>query len=440
MPPKTQEHTGNGVNTRLEDRIAARRRNFNDHTRAIPSAPQVRAPTLTGSLSRKDAIIASINNRRPQIATANLGRQTVAKGVRAVAGRRISVAQVTDRGSVVTTKSGIVRSTKIRHARLGMDGERISFRQPLTDMSLAAGTNQAFGNSGTLATVTSAQWICLSPDILNGPVAAKATWYNRYRFSHITIHYRSACATSMALAASVGIVDGFPSVVPANFSNVRLCEPSVVFPLWQDNVTISHSFRTDELYYTLYDATNLATIRQTVQAVIVAFVSSAAGAVTGTHGYFDISGELELYDPVSTQGFTFMSKLNHLFSVSGDDNSSHDQIINDLLDKALIEQKEKKLLAEVSSFEKDYSQAEADFPDTPVPKSKLPITHDGETKEVDVDYSRPLDSATPDPVSSTKGSTTMARLYGKSLVPSRLTSEEHVLLRKLQLSGSLTSD
>jgi len=177
--------------------------------------------------------------------------------------------------------------------------------QPLTTITTTNANSNIF-TATSLATLTDGNTIRLSPDILNGPLAAQANYHGRYLFTDIMIEYVSNVPTSQANSCCLAI-ETDQETVSASFAENREVIPSVTFPYRTDRAFLTHHFDLDELYYVKLNGGTQADVRQTVQALIVGWPDITS---TGnlTMGYTNIWYRIELYQPVPTQGFTLMVK------------------------------------------------------------------------------------------------------------------------------------
>jgi len=193
---------------------------------------------------------------------------------------------------------------KVRHPREG-DGVVLCGCQPFQDVATDGSTNNLF-TANTLATQNSANVIGISPDLLNGPLAAQANLHEKYVFTDIMWEYVSNVATSQAGSFALGYaMDGAPGAGnPTTFSTCRQLVPSVVAPFRADRMFLHYHYDGTETFWTLADQSNTATSRQTIQGTLYGFPSaSSIGAVT--QGFINVWYRIELYQPTNSQGFTF---------------------------------------------------------------------------------------------------------------------------------------
>ncbi len=196
--------------------------------------------------------------------------------------------------------------SKVLMPELGMDPINLVGSQPLSDVTGAVATPDVFTNN-TLATAVSANLIGLSPDLLNGPVAARANLYDKFVFRDVLIEYVSTCATTQASALAVALLeDGSGLGSPTSFSTVRQCVPSISFPLRTDRCFLHYHYRGPQLFYNTDDTATNPGLRLTRQGFICSYASANLTVISP--GFFNIYYSLDLYDPVLSQGFTLSVK------------------------------------------------------------------------------------------------------------------------------------
>jgi hypothetical protein len=216
------------------------------------------------------------------------------------------VSNTTSLPAAFDTLEGNVAFTRVTgavmHPTEGINGIRIMGCQPLTDIATAAANTGVF-TTGTLATST-ANYIPISPDALNGPLAAQANLHAKYVFRDILIEYISTVATSQANSICLNLdSDTDPANVSTSFSTARQISPSIVFPFRHDRAYLHVHYDGDELFYTEIDNATIAGNRTTVQYTLNGWPNAAsAGAIT--YGYANIYYVIDLYQSVSSRGFT----------------------------------------------------------------------------------------------------------------------------------------
>lgn len=214
----------------------------------------------------------------------------------------------------------------VTHPSLGIAGVRFHGRQPLT--AVAPNTNTAGAPSSQFWTVegpaqtwplagagTVVQtYIDLTPSVLGfgGPLATRASLYQRYRFTSIRIVYTSACGTDTQGQGGMAIIEdpGAPQSVADTYQTLREVEPHVTFPYRVPEAQLNWMSRNTTLYY-VFDVDSVAIgpdtvsadTRQCKQGTLVGFDSGLVVAPPGaasipTLGYADLEYEIEFYDPV----------------------------------------------------------------------------------------------------------------------------------------------
>ncbi len=194
-------------------------------------------------------------------------------------------------------------SSQVQNPNLGIDGCRLIGCQPFQDVTTDATTTNLLVDA-TLATQNNANSILISPDRLNGPLAARANLYDRFVFRDIIFEYVSLVATSQAGGMAMGVMhEGAALGLATNFSTTRQIVPSVAFPFRTDRAYLHVHYDGPELYFNAADTASLAGARQTEQYVFNAWPSvTSIGAVS--QGFINIYYIIDLYDPVPSQGFT----------------------------------------------------------------------------------------------------------------------------------------
>lgn len=227
-------------------------------------------------------------------------------------------------------------SSAVQNPTLGVDGCRLIGCQPFQDVTTDGSTTNLLVDA-TLATQNNQNSILISPDRLNGPLAAKANLYDRYVFRDIIIEFVSLVATSQSGGMAMGLMhEGAGLGLATNFSTTRQIVPSVAFPFRTDRAYLHIHYDGPELYFNAVDAGSNAGARQTEQYVFNAWPSvTSIGAVS--QGFLNIYYIIDLYDPVPTQGFTLSvpdrSERDLLKKISNKikDPKDRDRILSSLL-------------------------------------------------------------------------------------------------------------
>jgi len=230
----------------------------------------------------------------------------------------------------------IMAPKKVTHPFLGVDGIALVGCQPLSTIGMTnTASDPSVFTTATLATVTNDNnafpaVIRLSPDDLNGPLAAQANLHGQFVFRDIIIEYVSNCATSQADSMVIGYVgESVVSVMPTTFSQLRQVVPSCTFPFRSDRAYLHYHYSGMNTYYTAADTANSAGIRLTHQGSIVAYADKNQGNVASL-GYTNIFYNIELYFPTSSQGVS-------LVAVKSDDEKKIAKDAVDLFRKAKLE-------------------------------------------------------------------------------------------------------
>ncbi len=194
---------------------------------------------------------------------------------------------------------------KLRHSKLALDGIALMGCQPFTTFTTSATTSELVTDA-SLATRASNNSVFLSPDDLNGPIAAQANFHLRYCFTDVIFEFVSTVATTQAGAFCMSVTDGLPdtSGFASSFADNRQICPSITSPFRTDRCYLHYHYNGDQLWYTETDSNTLASKRLYTQALFQAWPSaSSIGAIV--QGYVNIWYRIELYSPVYSQGISF---------------------------------------------------------------------------------------------------------------------------------------
>jgi hypothetical protein len=192
-----------------------------------------------------------------------------------------------------------------RHPEESIDGIVITGSQPLT-VGEHTDTLSTLFLDASLATTVNGNLIPLNPDFLNGPLAAQANYRTKYVFTDVEIEYTPAVATTFSGMFGMAIFEDCYLNAPTDFPTTVETNPSISTQYWK-NFILRYKYRGTRLWFTEALTTTVADRRQTEQANITAYPLTAATA-TGTFGFFTIRYRVELYGPISSQGFTVMAK------------------------------------------------------------------------------------------------------------------------------------
>lgn len=183
-------------------------------------------------------------------------------------------------------------------SKLHGDGMRFVGTQVLQSAVTTASDSQLWtGTAPAVAITTNA--IQLNPDTLNGRLAVYANSYAKYAFRRLTIEYEPFVATSQAGGCALAIVNdpNYFGETTGSYTLIQDIKPSATFP-FRERGSISYSYDGEDLWWTEYDGTNGASIRQTVQALILGYPSSSSlGAIT--MGVFRIHYVIDMYQPIN---------------------------------------------------------------------------------------------------------------------------------------------
>jgi len=203
---------------------------------------------------------------------------------------------------VVTTNPSMFKvGVAAAHKDFGSVGSiRITGRQYLCALTTAASSPDIFG-SGTAT--TTANYIQLSPDILNGRAALMARTYARYAFRRLRVVYISESAStvsgSFCYAYNCDAETGFAT---NSFANTQNTDPCVVTP-YRKSAVLNMTYTGDLTWFSEIDSATSAGTRQCKQGVIFAYGSGNYGSAA-TLGQFYVEYVLDLYQPVTDLGFS----------------------------------------------------------------------------------------------------------------------------------------
>jgi hypothetical protein len=203
--------------------------------------------------------------------------------------------------SITTEPTWLRFEGKTNHPELG-GGVRIAGRQLLTNIATTAGDAQLF--SANVGTVNTINTIFLSPDICNGRLALQARNYDRYIFRKARLTYVSRIPTSTVGSFAVGFV-GDPVFPSPSFANITSMCPATQRTFYgaPSSIDIVDDMTSTKTFFTLYDATSAATLRQTVQGTIIGAPDVPnLGALV--EGFLWIDYLIDLYQPTIDQGFS----------------------------------------------------------------------------------------------------------------------------------------
>lgn len=206
---------------------------------------------------------------------------------------------------VLGNSTFLKQSGTVRHPMMGIDGVRLVGCQPCVSLVTTAVSNDLVITD--LATIINVNRVQISPDRLNGPLAGQANFHKKYVFRDIIFEYVSNVSTSQAGSFAMGIVGQEGSDPTATtFGEIRQLIPSITSPFRIERAYLHYHYDGMDTFFVEYDDTSSASLRQTVQGFMIAFPSATSiGAVT--QGYVNVWYNIELYEPVPSQGVTLRS-------------------------------------------------------------------------------------------------------------------------------------
>jgi len=187
------------------------------------------------------------------------------------------------------------------HPELG-EGVRLHGCQLLTSAVTTGSDTQLF--SGGTSSPLTVNVVQISPDTLNGRLALMARNYSRYVFRKIKIHYMPRVSTTQAGSFAIGFIldGGMQNLATLSFETVLQMVPSLL-SAFREKGTLTFEYEGEQVYFTEYDSTSVASARQSVQGLLIGFPDATSiGALT--MGQFWVEYVVDLYQPTLDFGFT----------------------------------------------------------------------------------------------------------------------------------------
>lgn len=189
-------------------------------------------------------------------------------------------------------------------------GVRVTGSQQLVAIATAATTDLTFFTATTPATQVTTNIILLTPDHLNGRLAAFAGLYAKYVFRRVEFEFRPFVATTQA-GGGVLAYSRDPqinvSAGTTTFSTAQEMETSVTFA-FREPARLVMEYKGNSVYFTEVDATSVASYRQCCQGSIMGVPNAGSlGAVT--QGYVHIHYIIDLFSPTPTQAIVGLSSV-----------------------------------------------------------------------------------------------------------------------------------
>lgn len=234
-----------------------------------------------------------------------------------MSGKRVNVTNPLLGGRNITSSSGslpacfvdilgnstfISSPSAVMHPELGIQGVNLHGCQPLAGIQQVTGAAGVFV-ANSLATQIDQSSIYLSPDTLNGPLAAQANMHSKYVFRDILIEYISSCPTTTPSCMCLGFSEGGSDADATDFATGRQIVPSVTFPFRADRAYLHYSYTGPQLFKTLTTAGTTAVVNEFSNQGVIGGWGDGAAVITGT-GFTNIYYSIDLYGPMQTQGFT----------------------------------------------------------------------------------------------------------------------------------------
>jgi len=182
-------------------------------------------------------------------------------------------------------------------------GMRFSGVQVLQKAVTTASDSQLWTGSAPAVAVT-VNAIQLNPDTLNGRLAVYANSYARFVFRSITVEYEPLVATSQAGGFAMAVVNdpNYFGETSGDYTLIQDIVPSITSP-FRERASITYKYDGDDLFFTEYDQTTSASVRQCVQSLILGYPSSSSlGAIT--MGIFRLHYVIDMFQPINTLGIS----------------------------------------------------------------------------------------------------------------------------------------
>jgi hypothetical protein len=194
-------------------------------------------------------------------------------------------------------------SPKVLMPELGNCPVRLVGCQPMADVYQITGNASLF-NASTGATLFNGNTIQISPDTLNGPIAAKANFYARYVIRDLLLEFVTFVATTQAGGFSLSLREkGDTLDLASSFSSNRLITPSVTLPYRAERTFLHYHYGGPQLYYCKQNSTSEAGKDLTCQLLLQGW-PAANGASTTSMGFINVYYVIDLYSPYLSQNIT----------------------------------------------------------------------------------------------------------------------------------------
>jgi hypothetical protein len=187
------------------------------------------------------------------------------------------------------------------------EGVRVTGRQYLTSIITSSTTNLLFSGNSPAGNNT----ILVSPDAFNGRLALEARTFQRYLFTKLRLIYTPRVATTQAGEMCLAYyADGAATAFfTASFAAVQDSDKAVVTSFHNGGKQLIWDIQVptgaQDSYYCEYDSTSSASIRQSVQGLLLGWPDvTSIGDIT--MGNLSVEYEVLLYCPTSDLGFTLM--------------------------------------------------------------------------------------------------------------------------------------
>lgn len=215
-------------------------------------------------------------------------------------------------------------SGAVRHKFLGVDGIRVTGRQPFvqvwqqsggvqTSLVPGAANVDSVGNPHTGVLPANGNYVELSPMELNGRLAKYGDLYQKYVFRRIRFVYTTVTSSTTNNSIAMAVTSD-PSLLtggdpPASFSEARMITPSCTIPVWVPQCILEYRYDGMDTWFNGFSTSNEFDLtpslfpmvddqyRSTSQALFCGFLS-ATGNVLSQYGLIDIEYEVEFYYPV----------------------------------------------------------------------------------------------------------------------------------------------
>jgi hypothetical protein len=182
--------------------------------------------------------------------------------------------------------------------------ERVGFSQLFTTVATAAADTHMF-NTGTLATTETENEAQISPDTLNGPLAGRALYFDKYCFRYLRFTMLGEQGANAVGSYVMALTcDGAQLNIPTSYSTAFEAEHKAYGAQNEGQVVLEYEYPGTQLWYQPA-AVGTAEARQTAQLSFVMYPSAAPSA-SAAYGHILVEGVVDFVCRSSTHNFTLL--------------------------------------------------------------------------------------------------------------------------------------